>query len=433
MEAPSDREAELGVIGCCLLGGAETTCSAMDVLPAGSFSEEDCRTGFELIGRLLADGQHINESALRDSWRKNSKAPFPVALSEAQDDVPSAANLDYYSARVLDIATRRRLFWAAHDVFTGVQDKGRTVQECLSAAEAKLFDSAPNLPKAHDAKSCFGLMAEDMELRMALQGARSGISTGLMDLDTMLDGLQQGEQTIVAARPSMGKTAFGLTVLERACIQDEIPTLFVTLEMGIRSLMRRLASMHCKVPMRHLRRGTLNQDDVDNLACFARERRKSPMFIIDAVNGATDTELASAIRRAVRLHGIKLVIVDYLQKIRPSTKHEKKTYEVAQASGTLKNVADKCAVALLTLAQLNRESDKGGAIPRLCDLAESSQIERDADVVALLHRDKSDNKGTESGHMRLIIAKNRDGELGCVHLGFLGEYCHFVNHSRQQS
>jgi len=429
MEAPSDREAELGIVGCCLLGGAETTATAMDSVPSVAFAFDDTRTAYDILKHLVAEGEAVNSVTLNEQWSKLGMGKLPMGLLDSQDGVPSAAALGHYSGRLLDVADRRRVFWAAYDVFNGVQDTARTTQEVLSNAEAKLFDAAPNLPKAHTAGECFHAMAEDVERRLALKGERSGIVTGLHDLDAILDGLQAGEQTIIAARPSMGKTALGLTILDRACLQDGIPTLFVTLEMGVKSIMRRLASMHCRIPMNHIRRGTLTEGDSQRLTTFAIEKRKAPMIVVDAVNGATDAEIASCIRRAVRLHGVKLVIVDYLQKIRPSSKHEKKTYEIAQASGTLKNVADKCGVAMLTLAQLNRESDKGGGIPRLCDLAESSQIERDADVVALLHRDKDDSEKNQN-HMRLIIAKNRDGELGCVHLSFIGEHCRFESMSR---
>ena len=430
MEAPSDRDAELGIIGCCLIGGAETTATAMDSVSSAAFAFDDTRSAYDIAKHLVSEGEAVNAVTMNEQWSKLGMGRLPMEIVDSQDKTPSAAALGHYSTRLLDVADRRRIFWAAYDVFNGVQDTTRTTQEVLSNAEAKLFDAATNLPKAHTAGECLNAMAEDMERRLALKGERSGIVTGLHDLDAVLDGLQPGEQTIIAARPSMGKTALGLTIMDRACLQDGIPTLFVSLEMGIKSIMRRLAAMHCRIPMNHIRRGTLTEGDAQKLTRFAIDQRKAPMIIVDAVNGATDTEIASSIRRAVRLHGIKLVIVDYLQKIRPSSKHEKKTYEIAQASGTLKNVADKCGVAMVTLAQLNRESDKGGGMPRLCDLAESSQIERDADVVALLHREKSDNEEGNQNHMRLLIAKNRDGELGCVHLAFIGEHCRFESMSR---
>jgi len=208
-------------------------------------------------------------------------------------------------------------------------------------------------------------------------------------------------------------------------MQDQIPSLFISLEMGVKPLMRRLASMHCQIPMNDLRKGALTQRQMEQLTVFASEKSKGFFHILDCVSGATDTQIASSIRRHVRSNGVKLVVIDYLQKITPSKRHEKRTYEVGYVSGTLKSVADRCGVAMLTLAQLNRESEKG-QVPRLSDLADSGQIERDADVVGLLHRDRSENAGVT----KLIIAKNRDGEIGIIDLHFLGHYCQFRNAER---
>ena len=421
-DAPEDRSAELGVIGCCLLGGADTLNEALEHLSAQSFYSADCRTAYELMEGLLPAGEKVNIVTLMKAWQRTG-SPFPEAIIQA-DDVPSHAMLEHYMGRVLEMAARRRVFWAAHDLLSKVGDQSQPVEGIIADAESEIFDKAPNMPRAVGPKEAVNQMIGDIEERWRRQGTPSGILTGLSDLDAILDGLQAGEQTIIAARPSQGKTALGLGILNRA-MQDQIPSLFISLEMGVKPLMRRLASMHCQIPMNDLRKGALTQRQMEQLTVFASEKSKGFFHILDCVSGATDTQIASSIRRHVRSNGVKLVVIDYLQKITPSKRHEKRTYEVGYVSGTLKSVADRCGVAMLTLAQLNRESEKG-QVPRLSDLADSGQIERDADVVGLLHRDRSENAGVT----KLIIAKNRDGEIGIIDLHFVGHYCQFRNAER---
>lgn len=427
--APHDRQAELGVIGCCLLGGAETVAEALDSLTPGSFGQDDCQSAMRVLSALATSGSEVNAVTFAREWQSTTGLRPSMEILGSQDQVPAPTMVDHYTARVADISTRRRLWCAAHGLLESIDDLGIPTGELLAKAEQEMLSSAPNVPRRYSGREASLMFIGDIEARHARQGAPTGIITGLMDLDFMLDGLQRGEQTIVAARPSMGKTAFGLSVLERACLMDQVPTLFLTLEMGVQPLMRRLAAMHCRIPMQALRKGQLTERQFEMSAVFSQRAAKAPLHIIDGVSGMTDAEVASSIRRAVRMHGVQLVIVDYLQKIRPTEKHEKRTYEVAQVSGTLKSVADKCKLALLTLAQVNRESEKIKGLPRLCDLADSGQIERDADVVALLHRERGENEGKA----KLIMAKNRDGELGIIDLTFIGQYCRFESASNSTS
>lgn len=192
--------------------------------------------------------------------------------------------------------------------------------------------------------------------------------------------------------------------------------------------MRRLVAAHCSVPMKDIKNGMLTEGDCKKIMAFSMQQQKAPFYFLDCVSGIDVSRLCSAIRRFVRQYSVQLVVIDYLQKVQPSSKNEKKTYEIAQVSTMLKAVATQTGVAMLTMAQLNRESEKDkGRTPKLSDLAESSQIERDADVVGLIHR----NRGDTEGETKIIIAKQRDGELGCVNLLFNGKYARFDNAAKQ--
>jgi len=186
--------------------------------------------------------------------------------------------------------------------------------------------------------------------------------------------------------------------------------------------MRRMVGMEKKIDLKALRKGKLTEKDFVKVSAFHAECCRIQMHIVDSTSPGI-AEVCATIRRMVRKFGIKLVIVDYLQKVSPTVKHEKRTYEVAEVSSKLKAVAAKTGVAMLALAQLTRESEKDKRPPRLSDLGDSSQIEKDGDVIALLHRDR----GGENAHdASLIVAKQRDGETGCVKIHFDGKYCKFT-------
>ena len=301
---------------------------------------------------------------------------------------------------------------------------GSKVAELADAAESMFkFDiTAPAVLGGHDSAR---VLQSDLERRFALQGALSGIGTGWKDLDEMTDGFQPGEMTIIGARPSIGKTAIGINTFANAVFRLKIPSLFYSLEMSTAALMRRMLSAEKRIPMQTLRKGSYSERDFQTMTAFQVECKQAPMHIVDS--GSDVAEVCATIRRAHRRHGVKFVVIDYLQKIKPSSKHEKRTYEVGDISGRIKAMAKQLGIHVLALAQLSREPDKDkGRMPKLADLADSAQLERDGDVVCLLHRDRNEAVGPA----QLIVAKQRDGEVGMVNLTFLGQFCRFESAAR---
>lgn len=417
------RQDELGILGCCLIGGIDTAIDAVATVPVDAIFSDDVRESYSIIEQLATQGDRCDLDHITREWaRRNGGRSVPTQMwQDAMEATPSAVNLPFYTKGVLDAYRRRRVRDMGSVLINKAVDASNSVDELMAEAEGVLAGQETDQVEVLNGKEAAAACIKDLEDRFRRQGATGGIESGFPWLDRYTDGFQPKEQAVVAARPSIGKTAFALSVFEHACIRGNVPTLFITLEMSPGALLRRMASSVCGIPMSTLRRGSFSERDFQNLTKYQITCSKAPFLIADGVNGMSVATACAVIRRSVRKLGVRLVIVDYLQKMLPTTKHEKRTYEVAEVSGKLKGIAAKTGVALLTLAQLNRESEKDKRLPALRDLADSGQIERDADMVCLLHRDRA-NKPRDG---LLIIAKQRDGECGLVKLDFDGSHCKF--------
>jgi replicative DNA helicase len=422
---PIDEKSELAVIACCVTGGIDTAIEAIERVPSQCFTRDDCRKWFSMIEEFTTQGRHLSGATLESEWWKENKRALPEHFEKALSESVGGATLDYYGKKVVDAWRRRKILYALEELQTKAYDMNTTVEDALSAAESVLGEQEILSITSMNGQESARALIEDMSERFNLQGRLSGTSTGFDDLDALTDGLQAGEQTVIAARPSVGKTAIGLNILETACFKNGIPTLFVSCEMSVKALCRRLMSSWSRLSMGAIRSGKMNNDDQAKIATFNGKLKSSPVHFLEAIQGAEMGKIGAATRRACRKFGIKLVVIDYLQKIKSRNRQEKRTYEVGEVSGELKALAVQTNAAFVTLAQLNRESEKDkGRIPKLSDLADSGQIERDADTVGLLHRNRAENEGRDA---KLIIAKQRDGETGLVNLYFDGKFCRFEN------
>lgn len=437
-EPPNSREAELGVLGCLLLSPIESieACQSRGITDGDFY---DLRHGvvFKAISVMIDDQKPIDlitvQQRLKDEGRLDGIGGI-AALSNMMDSVPSAANIGYYADILKEKAVLRRMIKTCYEYQGRALNHSGEIDALLTEFEesASLVRGDLNtVSKIIDPKDAVRRMTDDLQARFNLQGKLSGVGTGLGGLDAITNGLQYGEMAIIGARPSAGKTAMACTVIEQACLRDEIPTAVVTLEMPEKAILRRLCSSWASIDAKTLRSGMLCEGDFKKIMAFNKLVSKSPLYFVDGVSGMTIGQIASDVRRLVKRHGVKLVIIDYLQKIKPASSHEKRTYEVGAVSQSVKGLADSLGVAILSLAQLNREPDKGnekGRLPRLSDLADSSQIERDGDMIALIHRvkTKDDPQGMNA---KLIVAKQRDGEVGVIDMHFTPKYCKFTTPS----
>ena len=414
---------EFGLIGACLTGTLDTCADAFAEVRTEWIETNTLRDTYETIRSLSQQNRQISLPELGKEWKKlNGNQPIPFEdWNKAMEVCPSPANLPNYVKGVVEAAHRRQLRLTGDRLIRESAVLTLQPDQIVSNAESGLSIELSR-ETLSTSKQVAGTFIDQMQERFARKGTLSGITTGFYRLDQMTDGLQLREMAIIAARPSIGKTAIAIAIAEAAAIQARVPTLFISLEMSKESIFRRSVASIGGVPMQNLKSGDLSEGDMRSMSGASAKIASSPLWFLDGSSSQSIASITANIRRAVRKHGVKLVIIDYLQKIKAADRAEKRTYEVAEVSGKLKDIAVQTGVAMLCLAQLNRENEKDkGRQPRLTDLADSGQIERDADCVMLLDRDRREPKGEAT----IVIAKQRDGECGLVKLFYDGQFCRF--------
>ena len=351
-------------------------------------------------------------------------------LGELWDAAPTAANAEYYARIVRDKAIVRHLIHAGTEILRDSYDQIMPADELLEAAERKVLDIAQ-----------MGITGQTYTLEEALREAYdridtrhtqdqwsiSGLPTGFVDLDEKTAGLQNSELIVVAARPSVGKTAFALNLARHIAVEDDRPVFFVSLEQSRIELAERLLCGQARVDSHKLRRGHLSSDDMEKLI-EAGGILKSAKLFIDDTPGQGMLRIAANARRLKLRHSIKVVFVDYLQLIEPDNRRDNRQEQVAGISRRLKHLARELQIPVVALAQVNRSSeDRQEHKPRLADLRESGAIEQDADTVMLLHRPEMYEPGQHEGTVELMIAKQRNGPTGEITLTFLKQFMRFEN------
>jgi replicative DNA helicase len=271
---------------------------------------------------------------------------------------------------------------------------------------------------------------ERINARREGEHTHGGVDTGYSEFDHLTGGLRNGELIILAARPSMGKTALALNMAENVAVKYQTTTLVVSLEMSSLELGERMICSHARVNSHHVRNGTLRQEQLMKLIEASERLSESPLYIDDSPS-RTVTEIAAAGRRLKRKGRLGLIVIDYLQLIEPDNPDDSRQEQVARIARRLKGMARELEVPLLVLAQLNRQAD-GSEEPKLSQLRESGAIEQDADVVMFVHRDdygvtKDEREEEQGPNARLIIAKQRNGPIGQVKLQWMRDYTRFEN------
>ncbi len=362
----------------------------------------------------------------------------PGALGEIADFAATSANVMHHARIVRDKAVKRRLIHVASEIAeTGYEEDG-SANQLLDFAESRIFE----VSKAQS-RSSFANLHDEMpgtfdyvEAIMNRGGDLTGLPTGFTDLDEMTGGLQPGELIIIAARPSMGKTAFALNIARNAAVNHGKKAAVFSLEMTTRSLIIRLLSTEAQIDFSSLRKGFLPMSDYRKLQTAADRLTNCDIWIDDS--GALDIlEIKAKSRRLQSEHGLDLVIVDYLQLAHASGKRDRKDLEIAEISRGLKALSKELDLPVIALSQLNRgpeQRDPDKRRPMMGDLRESGAIEQDADVIAFIYRDFVYNKETADPRVaEIIIEKQRNGPTGTVKLDFEGRYARFANRSTDEA
>jgi replicative DNA helicase len=421
------QDDEYGLIGACLSGGSDVCHEVFAKIPTEAFQHDKLRSLYEITKGLVAKTEPVNLTTVVKEWKRSMPQVTPPfeALNRCDELCPSPANHPAFSQAVLEAYHRRQLRTAGDRLIRESAVSTLSVDQIVSNAEAGLSVEASK-EEVQSSKSVVSRFIDSTQERFSRQGQLSGITSGFHRLDQMTDGFQYGELAIIAARPSIGKTAIAIAIAKAAGIDARIPTLFISLEMSDESIVRRMVSTIGTIPMQDIKTGQLDQGGMKAMSTASAKIAGSPIHFVSGSGVSNIATITAVIRRAVRKWGVKLVLVDYLQKIHGSKAAEKKTYEIAEVSGRLKGVASDTKTAVVALAQLNRENEKDkGRVPRLTDLADSGQIERDADLVLLLNRERNQPQGEAV----IAIAKQRDGECGLVPLWYDGQFCRFSDPS----
>ncbi len=436
---PHSPEAEQGVLGCILISPNDCVGECVEKFKEGAevFYDLRHRTVFETLVEMYDERQAIDIITLQQRL-KNKQRLDEVGglayLNSLPDTVPSAANLSYYLDIVLEKHVLRRLISTCTEVVGRVYGHEGQVDSLLDEVERDILRISETRVegKTDKIKDLVKKAINTIEDFHQRQGMLTGVATGFADLDKMTSGLHGGEMIVVAARPSMGKTSLAMNIAEHVAIEERLPVGVFSLEMTSESLVLRMLCSRSRVNLRNVREGFLAERDFPKLTGAAGKLAGAPLFI-DDTSGLSILQLRAKARRMYQQYGIKLFVIDYLQLLHSSSrKADNRQQEIADISNGVKSLAKELNVPVIVLSQLNRELEKDkDRKPRLSDLRESGAIEQDADLVCLLYKpsrgddDEAAGEETEAVPVNLLIAKQRNGPTGDVHLTFLKQYTRF--------
>jgi replicative DNA helicase len=437
---PFSLEAEVSVLGGMLLD-TDAVARAIETLDDTMFYREGHRRLFRAIARMWERGEVVDVVTLSEALKNSGDfeaAGGTAYLAQLLDAVPTAANLEYHARIVREKAVLRRLIEAATTIIQDTFEAQGEVDQVLDQAEQRIFQIA----QTHERKGFVWIKEilwptfEKIEQLQANNSSVTGVPTGFHDLDEMTAGFQSGDLVIVAARPSMGKTAFTLNIAQHAAISARKPVAFFSLEMSKESLVQRILCAEARVDASRLRRGRLLDDEYARLATAAGYLNTAPIYIDDTPAISVLEMRAKSRRLKADRPDLALIIVDYLQLMQGNGRTENRQQEVSEISRGLKALAKELDLPVVALSQLSRAVEqRPDKRPMMSDLRESGAIEQDADVIMFLYRPEyyygpTDKDGNSlEGRAEAIIGKQRNGATGKIDLMFFKEFTRFESYS----
>lgn len=433
---PHSLEAEQSVVGSMIMDKDAIT-TASEIISSEDFYQHQYGLLFDAMVELFNEGKPVDLVTLQEKM-KEKELPSELSSIEFIRDlmtaVPTSANVKYYANIVREKATLRRLIKVTENITNECYLNREKLEVILEETEKQVFDVVQNKSSGDfvSIKDIVIKSLESIESAAKNKGSVTGIATGFYDLDYKTAGLQPSDLILVAARPSMGKTAFVLNIAEYVAVKSNITTAIFSLEMSKDQLVKRIISMNSKVDSQAIRSGELQDDDWVKLVESARSIGNSNL-IIDDTPGISIGELRSKCRKFKLEHNLGLVIIDYLQLMSGGKKAESRQQEISEISRSLKALAREISAPVIALSQLSRAVEqRPDKRPMLSDLRESGAIEQDADVVMFIYRDDYYNHDSEdAGVSEIIIGKQRNGPTGTVKLAWLSQFTKFANLERQ--
>jgi replicative DNA helicase len=435
---PASLDAEMGVLSSILLSPKDTLTTAIE---------------------KGVDEQHFHHpshgtiyAVLEDLWKKNSPIDLitvtqsladrnlldqvggPATLAHLQTFLPTAANADYYIDIMREKHLLRRMIMVCTSSAARCYEEQGDVKTLIDDVEKQIFTVGEERVRGElpDMKDHVNAALDSIEKLYKNKGEVTGVPTGYKVLDTMTSGMHPSEMIVIAARPSMGKTALAMNIAEHVAVDKNIPVAVFSLEMSAQQLVQRLLCSRARVNLQNLRNGIMPKGAQQSLIQASAAYGQCKMYIDDTA-GLSILELRAKSRRLMDKHKLGLIVIDYLQLLKSPSKRgqENRQIEIAEISGGIKALAKELGIPIIVLAQLNRKSeDRGDGKPRISDLRESGSIEQDADLVGLLYRSAyyakdEEDRNEKGGESELIIAKQRNGPTGEVPLTFLSEFTRF--------
>src|SRR6266850_1891861 len=439
---PHSVEAEQGVLGSMLISPRETIAECVEKINEEYFYVPAHRTIYNVLVDLWNTGQAIDlitfTLVLRDRNLLESVggAAFVTSLFTF---VPTAANVQYYLEIVRDKYILRQIISAATESVRRAYEEQDEVNNLLDEVEQRIFAVGDDRFKGQLLSMKEQVMStlESIEKLFENKGAITGVSTGFRDLDKLTSGLHSSEMIVIAARPSMGKTALAMNIAEHAALEAKLPVAIFSLEMSAQQLVQRMLCSRARVNLAKTRDGFLGERDFPSLTAAASKLAEAKIFIDDSA-ALSILELRAKARRLKAQQDVQLIIIDYLQLLRSTSRRaqDNRQLEISEISAGLKGLAKELKIPVIVVAQLNRQPEqRTGGKPRLSDLRESGSIEQDADLVGLLVRpemyeEDDEARQEKSGEAELIIAKQRNGPVGEIPLTFLKEFTRFEDRAR---
>jgi replicative DNA helicase len=429
---PHSAEAEQSVIGAMLMDRDAITV-ASEILSADDFYLKQYGILFETMTELYSEGKPVDLITLQNRLREKDVPPEISSLEFVRDMlsmVSTSANVKYYAQIVSDKAQMRRLLRTAEEIVEACYAGKEKVEDIMEDTEKEIFQVLQR--RTNDEfvpiKEVVLNALDKIEAASRMNGNVTGYATGFIDLDYKTSGLQPSDLILIAARPSMGKTAFVLNIAEHMAFRNDKHVAIFSLEMSKEQLINRMFSLESRVDAQVLRNGNLSDNDWASLIEAAGVIGRSNL-IIDDTPGISITELRSKCRKLKLEHGLDIIMIDYLQLMQGSRRAESRQQEISEISRSLKEIARELQVPVVALSQLSRAVEqRPDHRPMLSDLRESGAIEQDADVVMFLYRDDYYNHDTEKKDVaEVIIAKQRNGPIGTVELAWLPRYTKFAN------
>lgn len=430
---PHSIEAEQSVIGAMIMD-KDAIVAAAEIITEEDFYSKQCGMLFEAMVELNDEGKPVDSVTLQDRLREKDVPPEVSSLEFIRDllnTLPTSAHIKHYANIVAEKAMLRRLIKLNEEIANVCYAGKDSLENILEDTEKRVF----NLVQRRNTDSFVPIRQivmnamDQIEKASKNKGNVTGIATGFIDLDYRTAGMQPSDLVLIAARPSMGKTAFVLNIAQHVAFKLEQTVAIFSLEMSKEQLVNRLFSLESKVDAQKLRTGNLSDNDWEKLIETAGVIGKSNL-IIDDTPGITIGEMRSKCRKYKLEYGLKMIIIDYLQLMSGSGgRNDSRQQEISDISRSLKALARELSVPVLALSQLSRAVEqRPDHRPMLSDLRESGAIEQDADVVMFIYRDDYYNKDTEKkGIAEIIVAKQRNGPIGTTELVWLPEYTKFAN------